>query len=231
MHIAFIMDGNGRWAQAKGLSRSKGHLAGINHIKKVVEICTKIGIPIVSAYVWSTENWARPNDEVENLMANIVKYGPDMVKELHTKGIKILHCGARDMIDKEVLDVIDFAINLTKNNGPNTLNLAFNYGARNELIDMAKRIVKSGISPEQIDEHTIQDNLYSPNLPDVDLLVRSGGDIRLSNFLLWQCSNSVMHFTNAYWPSLGEKEIADAIKDYNEKTDSFTSQATRTKAR
>lgn len=213
------MDGNGRWAQEKGLPRSKGHLAGINHIKKVVKICTRIGIPIVSAYVWSTENWARPDKEIEYLMASIAKYGPNMAKELHAKGIRILHCGSRRMLDKDVLDVIDFATGLTKNNRLGILNLAFNYGARKELTDAIKRIISLGISPESIDERMIQDNLYSPDLPDVDLLVRSGGDKRLSNFMLWQCANSVFYSTKAYWPSLGKKEIAEAINVYSEKMD------------
>lgn len=211
------MDGNGRWAQEKGLPRSKGHLAGINHIKRVMEICTKIGIPIVTAYVWSTENWARPNDEVENLMDSIVKYGPSMAKELHAKGVRILHCGSRDILNTEVLGVIDFATSLTANNGSSTLNLAFNYGARKELIDAAKRIISVGTSADAIDEQSIQENLYSPDLPNVDLVVRSGGDKRLSNFLLWQCAYSKFYFANTYWPSLGEKEIVDAIRTYRKK--------------
>lgn len=216
-HIAFIMDGNGRWAKEKGLPRSKGHLAGINHIKKVVDICNRIGIPFVTAYVWSTENWARPDKEVKHLMDSIVKYGPDMARELHTKGVRILHCGSRDGLDRNVLEVIDFATSLTADDGPNILNLAFNYGSRKELIDAVRKIAKLRISPDRIDEQTIQDNLYSPIVPDVDLLIRPGGEKRLSNFLLWQCANSTFHFTKTYWPSLGEEEIKDAIQAYSER--------------
>jgi undecaprenyl diphosphate synthase len=215
-HVAFIMDGNGRWAKERGLPRYKGHLAGINHIKKVVDVCTRIGIQFVTAYVWSTENWGRPAQEVNHLMQSIVKYGPGMAKELHSKGVRILHCGTREGLDANVLEVIDFATSLTANNGPNVLNLAFNYGARRELIDAVKQIAKQSISPENIDEHTIQDRLYSSMLPDVDLMVRPGGEKRLSNFLLWQCANSTFYFTNTCWPSLGEDEIIDAIQVYNE---------------
>jgi undecaprenyl diphosphate synthase len=213
-HVAFIMDGNGRWANERGLPRSKGHLAGINHIKKVVDICTKIGIQFITAYVWSTENWARPDKEVNHLMDSIVKYGPDMAKDLHTKGVRILHCGSREGLDNGVLEVIDFATSLTSNDGPNILNLAFNYGARRELLDAIKQITKQRISPDAIDEQTIQSNLYSSIVPDVDLLIRPGGEKRLSNFLLWQCAKSSIHFTNTYWPSLGEDEIRGAIEGY-----------------
>jgi undecaprenyl diphosphate synthase len=213
-HVAFIMDGNGRWANERGLPRSKGHLAGINHIKKVVDICTQIGIQFITAYVWSTENWARPDKEVKHLMDSIVKYGPDMAKELHTKGVRILHCGSREGLDKVVLEVIDFATSLTSNDGPNILNLAFNYGARRELLDAIKQITKQRIPPDDIDEQTIQSNLYSSIVPDVDLLIRPGGEKRLSNFLLWQCAKSAIHFTNTYWPSLGEDEIRGAIETY-----------------
>lgn len=215
-HVAFIMDGNGRWAKERGLPRHKGHLAGINHIKKVVDVCTRIGIQFVSAYVWSTENWGRPAKEVNHLMQSIVKYGPEMAKELHSKGVRILHCGTREGLDADVLEVIDFAISLTANNGPNVLNLAFNYGARRELVDAVKKIAKLSISPEDIDEHTIQDSLYSSMIPDVDLMIRPGGEKRLSNFLLWQCANSTFYFTKTCWPSIAENEIMDAIQMYNE---------------
>lgn len=216
-HIAFIMDGNGRWAKARGLPRSKGHLAGINQIKKVVNICTRIGIQFVTAYVWSTENWTRPDKEVKHLMDSIVKYGPGMAKELHSKGVRILHCGSRNGLDNKVLETIDFATGLTANNGPNILNLAFNYGARKELIDAIKNIVRQRVIPEKINEQMIHDHLYSPIVPDVDLLVRPGGEKRLSNFLLWQCANSMFYFSTTFWPSLDEDEIKTAIKGYCEK--------------
>ncbi len=216
-HIAFIMDGNGRWANDRGLPRSKGHLAGINHIKKVVDICTRTGIQFITAYVWSTENWARPDKEVGHLMDSIVKYGPDMAKDLHAKGVRILHCGSRDGLDGNILGTIDFATGLTSNDGPNILNLAFNYGAQRELIDAVKNIARQHIAPDEINEQTIQNNLYCPGVPDVDLLIRPGGEKRLSNFLLWQCSNSILYFTDTYWPSLGEDEIQKAIQDYSER--------------
>ena len=216
-HIAFIMDGNGRWATERGLSRSKGHLAGINHIRKVVDICTRLGIQYITAYVWSTENWDRPEQEVTQLMDSIVKYGPDMARELHSKGVRILHCGSREGLDKEVLETIDFATSLTAQDGPNILNLAYNYGGQKELIDAVKRIARQGIAPDKITEKTIQNNLYSPILPDVDLLIRPGAEKRLSNFLLWQCAYSMFYFSNTYWPSLAEDEIKNAIKDYSER--------------
>ncbi len=215
-HVAFIMDGNGRWAKERGLPRHKGHLAGINHIKKVVDVCTRIGIRYVTAYVWSTENWGRPAREVGHLMQSIVKYGPGMAKELHLKGVRILHCGTRDGLDAKVLEVIDFATGLTVDNSPNVLNLAFNYGARRELIDAVKQIARQNIAPESINEQTIHDRLYASMVPSVDLMVRPGGEKRLSNFLLWHCAHSTLYFTDTCWPSLEEKEILAAIQFYNE---------------
>jgi undecaprenyl diphosphate synthase len=179
-----------------------------------VDICHRIGITFITAYVWSTENWGRPDKEVRHLMDSIVKFGPDMARELHSKGIRILHCGSRDGVERGVLDVIDFATGLTRKNGPCIVNLAFNYGSRNEIIDAVREIIVKGIPPEGIDEQTIQDNLYSPEVPDVDLLIRPGGEKRLSNFLLWQCANSLFYFTKTNWPSLGENEITDAILAY-----------------
>jgi undecaprenyl diphosphate synthase len=213
-HIAFIMDGNGRWAKERGLPRSKGHLAGIGHINQVVAFCFKKGIQHITVYVWSTENWNRPDEEVTNLMDAIVRFGPDLAKELHKEGCRILHCGSRENLSEPVLEVIDFATQLTKDNSPKILNLVFNYSGRKEIVDAAKMIINKDIPPEQITEKTIAANLYSHELSDIDLLIRPGGEKRLSNFMLWECAHSMIYLTNTYWPALQDEEINEAIAYY-----------------
>jgi undecaprenyl diphosphate synthase len=213
-HIAFVMDGNGRWAKERGLSRSEGHLAGISHISQVIDFCFKKGIQYITVYVWSTENWSRPDDEVTNLMNAIVRFGPDLAKKLHKDGCRILHCGSRENLSTHVLEVIDFATQLTKNDGPKILNLAFNYGGQKEIVDAAKRICYQNLPPEQITETTIAANLYSPELSGIDLLIRTGGEKRLSNFMLWESAYSTLYVTNTYWPALQDEEINKAIAHY-----------------
>lgn len=215
-HIAFVMDGNGRWAEERGLSRSKGHLAGIKHISEVLDFCFKKGIQYITIYSWSTENWSRPDEEVTNLMDAIVRFGPDLVKQLHRAGCRILHCGSRENLDKHVLAFIDFATQMTKNDGPRILNLAFNYGGRKEIVDAVKKIISQHLSPEQVTETTIGANLYSSELPDIDLLVRTGGEQRLSNFMLWESAHSIVYVTKTYWPALQNGEISEAMAYYAE---------------
>ncbi len=212
--IAFVMDGNGRWAKERGLPRSKGHLAGIGHISQVVEFCFKKGIQYITVYAWSTENWMRPDEEVTNLMDAIAKFGPDLAKKLHSEGCRILHCGSRENLSIHVLEVIDFATQLTKDDGPKILNLAFNYSGRKEIVDAAKKIFYQNLPPEQITETTIAANLYSHELSDIDLLVRTGGEKRLSNFMLWESAYSIIYVTNTYWPALQDEEINEAIAYY-----------------
>jgi undecaprenyl diphosphate synthase len=213
-HIAFVMDGNGRWAKERGLPRSKGHIAGIGHISQVIDFCFKKGIQYITVYVWSTENWNRPDEEVTNLMDAIARFGPDLAKSLHKESCRILHCGSRENLSTPVLEVIDFATQLTKDDGPNILNLAFNYGGRKEIVDAAKKIFSQNLPLEEITESTIAANLYSHELPGIDLLVRTGGEKRLSNFMLWESAYSIIYVTNTYWPALQDEGIDEALAYY-----------------
>ena len=214
-HIGFIMDGNGRWAQKRGLPRAEGHWAGIGHIRQVADICYELGIEVVSAYVWSTENWSRPSAEIRHLMGCIRSLGPKLARGLHAKHVRILHTGSRDDLSEPVLRVIDNAIRLTRNNGPRVLNLVFNYGGRAELVHAVRQSIIQEIQPEKITETTISKYLYTHGLPDVDLVVRSGGDRRLSNFFLWQSAYATVYIAEAFWPALSRGDIEEAIRYYN----------------
>ena len=215
-HIGFIMDGNGRWAQARGLPRSEGHRAGIKHILNVVDICHNLGIDIISAYVWSTENWQRPQAEVQALMYSIQIFGPQLAKKLHQRKVRIVHSGSREGLSQGVVKVVDDAIKLTKDNGSKILNLVFNYGGRAELVNAVRQIVTQHSSPETITEQTFAQYLYTSGIPDVDLMIRTGGDNRISNYLLWQNAYAWLYFTQNFWPALSQQNIEEAIKSYNQ---------------
>ncbi|WP_051469978.1 polyprenyl diphosphate synthase [Fischerella sp. PCC 9605] len=215
-HVGFIMDGNGRWATQRGLPRSEGHRAGIQHILTIIDICHNLGVEVVSAYVWSTENWERSQAEVQALMYSIQILGPQLAQKLHDRQVRIIHSGSRQGLSKAVLKVIDDAVQLTKDNGSRILNLAFNYGGRAELLQAVRRAIAQQTSPETITEKTIADSLYTVGLPDVDLIIRSGGDKRMSNFLLWQSAHAWLYFAENYWPALSQHDIEQAIKSFDQ---------------
>ncbi|MGF1480923.1 MAG: polyprenyl diphosphate synthase [Cyanophyceae cyanobacterium] len=216
-HIGFIMDGNGRWAVQHGLSRSAGHRAGIAHILDVLDICHLFKIDIVSAYVWSTENWKRPTDEVQALMSSIEELGPHLADELHNRQVRVLHSGSRQGISESVLKVIDAAVDLTKTHSHRVLNLAFNYGGRAEIVEAVRQVVAQRIQPEEITEAFFSQFLYTAELPDLDLVVRAGGEQRLSNYLLWQSAYAYFYFTDSFWPVLSQQDVQNAIDYYNQK--------------
>jgi undecaprenyl diphosphate synthase len=214
-HIGFIMDGNGRWARKRGLPRSAGHRAGIEHIREVLRVCNDLGVKIASFYVWSTENWTRPLAEVRHLMHCLWTSGPKLAQELHAQNVRIMHSGSRQNLSKRVLRVIDDAVELTQENGPRVVNLIFNSSGRTELLHAIRQLVTQRIEPEAITEATISEHLFSAGLPDVDLVIRSGGDQRLSNFMLWQSAYAWIYITQAYWPALSRGDIEAAIEYYN----------------
>jgi len=214
-HVGLIMDGNGRWARQRGLPRSAGHRAGIAHVPAVVAMCTELGVEVVSAYVWSTENWDRPAPEADFLMRSIEEFGPALARDLHAKGVRLVHSGSRAGLSPGVVRVIDEAIALTRHNGPRVLNLAFNYGGRAELVDAARRLIAEGVPPDAITEAAIAARLYMAGLPDIDLVIRSGGDQRLSNFFLWQSATARLYVAQAYWPALERGDIETALCCYD----------------
>ncbi|MCK4316157.1 MAG: di-trans,poly-cis-decaprenylcistransferase [Anaerolineae bacterium] len=215
-HIAFIMDGNGRWAQQRGLPRSAGHKAGLEHIPDVLEICHDLGVQIVSAFAWSTENWKRPKAEVEYIVRSLEGHLPRFVKELHARDIRFVHSGSRDNLTAKALRVLDEAVSLTQNNSPWVFNLAFNYGGRAELVHVASELLAERAQPETISEATMSSRLWTAGLPDVDLVIRTGGDRRISNFMLWQSAYACIYVADAYWPDVARSDIEAGIKYYDQ---------------
>lgn len=209
--MAFIMDGNGRWAQTRGLPRSVGHKAGLENIKTVLKACYDKGTEIVSVFAWSTENWSRPHREVSYIMHVLEKHLPHLVKALHEKNIRFNHLGSMERFSSQAQEVLKWANHLTEKNGPLTFNLAFNYGGRDDIIHSLKMIVAKKIPSDMITQATIDKFLYTAGLPDIDLLIRSGGEMRVSNFMLWQIATAYIYFTDTYWPEIGESEINRAI--------------------
>jgi undecaprenyl diphosphate synthase len=214
-HIGFIMDGNGRWAIQRGMIRSAGHKAGYEKIPRVLEICRELGVQIVSGYAWSTENWNRPKAEVEFIMQSLERNLPRFANELHQRNVRFTHCGSRENISREALKGLDDAVELTKDNGPWVFNFLFNYGGRAELVHVVREIVNAESHPETISKTLVDEHLWSKGLPDLDLLIRTGGDYRTSNFMLWQAAFSTLYFVDNYWPAITKGDIERGIAYYN----------------
>jgi undecaprenyl diphosphate synthase len=214
VHVAIIMDGNGRWAKERGLSRQAGHRAGTENIRRIINYLGERGVAYLTLYAFSTENWARPRPEVRALMQLVGRVIKREVKELHAKGVRLVHIGRLDRLApslrKQVLDAID----LTKDNSEMTVAVAFDYGGRAEIVDATRRIIANGLSPAQVDEDTISSYLYTTDLPDPDLIVRTAGEMRLSNFLIWQAAYAEYYSTPVYWPDFGPEEMKAALRAY-----------------
>ncbi len=217
-HLAIIMDGNGRWAKARGLLRTQGHLEGVKRVEEIIASCRRLGIGYLTIYAFSTENWTRPADEVSMLMNTFVTVLAQKAKELHANGIKINFIGRRVGVPDQVLRAIDGAMQLTAANSDMTLNVAFNYGARAEIVDafkqIAAKVAQGQLAFESIDEQMVSASLYTKGQPDPDLLIRTSGEERISNFLLWQLSYAELYFTEKCWPDFNEEQLRIALAEY-----------------
>ena len=224
-HIAIIMDGNGRWAKQKGLIRILGHESGTKAVRETVEACAEFGIKHLTLYAFSTENWNRPKLEVQTLMKLLVKSLKKEIKTLQENKIKLTAIGCLKDLPKKAYKELEFVIEKTKNNTQMTLNLALSYGSRDELVNVVKELsvkVKNNIiSAESIDESIINKHLYTQNLPDVDLLIRTSGEQRISNFLLWQIAYAELYFTDIFWPDFKKENLVEAIVDYQNRERRF----------
>lgn len=220
-HVGIIMDGNGRWAQARGLPRLAGHKAGAENIRRVLVAATELGIRVLTIYAFSTENWGRPPDEVAGLMTLLGQVIRRETKSLHANGVCIRHSGRLEGIAPNLAQQIQDAIALTCNNQRITLNVAFNYGGRAEIIDAVRHIMRDGHAPEEVTEELLSDYLYTGGLPDPDLIIRTGGEYRLSNFLLWQSAYAEYYATPTFWPDFDETELATALVEYNQRERRF----------
>lgn len=224
-HIAIIMDGNGRWAKQKGMLRAFGHENGTKSVRETVEACAELGIENLTLYAFSTENWNRPKLEVDTLMRLLVSSLKKEIKTLTENDIKLEAIGNLKSLPKKVLRELNDVIETTKGNKHMTLTLALSYGSREELLNTVKEIsikVKNNIiSTENIDESIINEHLYTRNLPDVDLLIRTSGEQRISNFLLWQIAYAELYFTPILWPDFKKQHLCDAIIEYQKRERRF----------
>lgn len=217
-HVAVIMDGNGRWAKERGFPRIFGHRNGTAAVRTAIETCAQVGVEVLTLYSFSSENWARPSDEIKALMALCIDYCEGEQDALRAHNIRVRVIGRRDGMPAEVVQALDTLEQTTMECTGLTLCLAINYGARDEIVDAVRSIaqrVKDGvIEPEQVDTQLISDSLYTSGLPDPDLLIRTGGDLRVSNYLLWQISYSELFVTPTYWPEFDQACWLDAIREY-----------------
>ena len=220
-HIAFIMDGNGRWAEQRGLPRIEGHQAGIENARSIIKHLDQHRIKCVTLYAFSTENWSRPEDEVSGLLRLLEEAIDRESLELHKKGIRLRHLGRLEGISPGLEQAMNRAIELTKNNSGMTLSFAFNYGGRLEILDAVRRLIIEGVPPRNIDEKLFGSYLYTAGLPDVDLVIRTGGEIRTSNFLMWQAAYSEYYFTPLLWPDFSEGELDKALLSYSQRQRRF----------
>ena len=216
-HVAIIMDGSGRWAGHRGLTRLDGHRAGTENIRHVIEAFSNYQVKFLTLYAFSTENWKRPEREVGGLMRILSQMINRETQALHERGIKLRHLGEQNRLSEELQKQVQYAIELTKNNTGMTLSLAFDYGGRAEIIRAAKRIVEEGIPAGEINEDLLNRYLYTTGLPDPDLIIRTGGEMRLSNFLLWQSAYSEFYSTPVSWPDFDEKEVRKALLAYSKR--------------
>lgn len=218
VHIAIIMDGNGRWARKRGLSRSVGHKEGANTLRKVVKICNNVGIKYLTVYAFSTENWKRPKSEVDYLMSLLLDYLKNAEKELAGEDVRIRVIGDVKGLPEEIQEQIVRVTEITGKNTGMVLNMALNYGGRDEIISAVKQLlndVREGAAGvDGINEEAVARRLYTSGIPDPDLLIRTSGEKRISNFLLWQCAYTELWYTDDLWPDFGEEHILQAIKDF-----------------
>lgn len=224
-HIAIIMDGNGRWAKARGLPRTAGHQAGVESVREVVEACREIGVKYLTIYIFSTENWRRPPKEVAALMRFLRRYLEIELENLHRNKIRLRTIGQTDRLPAQAREMLEHAIDFTSKNRGMTLVLALNYGGRNEIVHGVQRIaedVASGkLKVSQITEKRFSKYLYTADMPDPDLLIRTSGEYRISNFLLWQLSYSEMYITDLLWPDFGKEALIKAVLDFQQRTRRF----------
>ena len=213
-HIAIIMDGNGRWAISRGLPRLAGHRAGTENLRRVIEACVEFGVKYLTLYAFSTENWGRPMEEVRGLMRILEDVIDRELMELHKQGTRLRHIGRLDRLKPSLREKVLDAIEYTKDNQRLTLCVAFNYGGRDEIVCAIQHMIEEGVSPDQVSAELVSKYLFTAGVPDPDLIIRTSGELRGSNFLIWQGAYSEWYFTPTFWPDFDKDELALAIEEY-----------------
>ncbi len=220
-HIAIIMDGNGRWAKERGLPRLAGHKAGGENVRPIVKVFSDHGAKYLTLYAFSTENWNRPRTEVAGLLSLLGKRIDSETRAFHQDNVRLLHVGRVDRLPRTLEEKVKTAVELTKDNTGLTLCLAFDYGGRDEIVQAVRRIAATGIPADNIDQSVFTRYLYASDIPDPDLVIRTGGEHRLSNFLLWQAAYSELYFTPVLWPDFGPEDVEAALSEYKRRQRRF----------
>ncbi len=213
-HVAIVMDGNGRWARERALPREEGHQFGRIKLHDVVHAFSERGVRYLTLYAFSTENWRRPTHEVEGLLAIAAEAIKDDAPRLHSESVRLMHLGRKDRIASGIADAIDRVVKLTRHNTGITLSVAFDYGGREDILAAARRLIRDDVSPEDVDESSFACRLLTNGLPDPDLIIRTGGELRISNFLLWQGAYAELYFTPTLWPDFGREDVEKALDAY-----------------
>lgn len=213
-HVAMIMDGNGRWALSRGLPRLVGHKAGTENLRRVIRTSVEFGIKYLTIYAFSTENWGRPPEEVKGLMYILEDVIDRELKELHKEGVQLRHIGRLERLAPSLQEKVLDAIEITKNNDRLVLNVAFNYGGRDEIVNAIQNIMKDGILPEDVTDELVSRYLYTAGVPDPDLIIRTSGELRVSNFLIWQAAYSEWYVTPTFWPDFDREEYRRALESF-----------------
>ena len=220
-HIAVIMDGNRRWAKEKNLPSAMGHKKGVDALKATLRACDDFGIKYLTVYAFSTENWNRKKEEVDFLMELLAITLTNELAEMHAEGVVISFIGDTTKLSEKLQKILQNSVETTKNNTGVHLQIAFNYGSRDEIVHAVKNIAAKGIRPEDITEDLISENLYTKNIPDPDLLIRTGGEMRISNYLLWQIAYSEIYITKQYWPEFDKNSLVIAIEEFHNRQRRF----------
>ena len=216
-HIAIIMDGNGRWAKKRGLPRLAGHRAGTENLRRVIRACVEFNVKYLTIYAFSTENWGRPVDEVEGLMHILEEVIDKELDELNKEGVQLKHIGRLDQLSPNLRNKVEKSIEVTKNNERITVCIAWNYGGRDEIVCAIKKMMKQGVKPEEVTDTLVSQFLFTSGIPDPDLIIRTSGEMRISNFLIWQGSYSEWYVTQTLWPDFNKSELHKALTAYNKR--------------
>jgi undecaprenyl diphosphate synthase len=220
-HVGIIMDGNGRWAKARGLPRLAGHRAGTRNLRRIIRAAANAGIKHLTFYAFSTENWRRPEEEVSGLMGLLGEFIETETPELHKEGARLLHIGHLEHLEPQLRQKIENAIELTKNNTRIDVILAFSYGGRDEILTAVRKIVAAGIPAEEITQQTLSENMFTVGIPDPDLIIRTSGEFRTSNFLTWQSVYSEWAFPQVFWPDFDETALDEVLEDFSNRDRRF----------
>lgn len=220
-HIAVIMDGNGRWAAARGMPRMVGHRAGTENLRRIITACVEFGVKYLTIYAFSTENWGRPQEEVDGLMNILAQVIEQELAELHQEGVQLRHIGRLERLEPSLRQKVEAAVEMTRDNQRLVLSVAWNYGGRDEIVCAIRDIIRAGVPAEAVTEETVSQHLFTAGIPDPDLIIRTSGEMRISNFLIWQAAYAEWYVTPTLWPDFDKEALRSALEDYSKRDRRF----------